>query len=308
MQDSLFEESMDICFSPLTRVQDAIWISQNLFPKSALFNIGGYAVIHGSIDQKILEKSIHVLLEKHNALRIKITEQTTENRLQFKKNNFSPIKFIDFSYEESPEIKCKEWIENNFEISAGLEDDFFTTALLQISDDKYYWYVKVHHLVADGFSLSLIFNQVSEIYNQISENKYIDTATQYDFRNHIQEELSYLNSLKYENDEQFWLDKFRDNPEGVLFEKKSEYKDSHFSKRKEIVIPRELYNKIKISAKNNGISDFHYFLSLFYVLIQKLFQQNEFVIGIPLLNRNSRISKNTIGAFLNILPAMSVRL
>ncbi|MBI3233187.1 MAG: AMP-binding protein, partial [Bacteroidetes bacterium] len=296
------EEKNDRNVFPLTKVQHAIWISQRLHPMSALFNIGGYAVIQGEVDRDVFQQAIDALIRQNNALRIRMTSLDGKEALYFDENYSLEVPFYDFSASENAVLDCENWINENFKISANIETEFFTTVLLKSAENTFYWYVKVHHLIADGFSLSLIFNQVTEIYSQLKNTDFDTSEPFYDFTKHLLEDQSYTDSVKYENDKAFWIEKFKNAPDVIQYEKIPGIDTSFFSARKEIILKRPVYNEICALAESHGIVDFHYFLSLFYTLINKVFDQENFVVGIPLLNRNGRISKNTVGAFLNFLP------
>ena len=70
-----------------------------------------------------------------------------------------------------------------------------------------------------------------------------------------------------------------------------------------VMLERPLYNRIAAFAATLGASTFHVILAALYVRFTRSAGREDFVIGLPMLNRSNAAFKATIGLFTNVMPA-----
>jgi non-ribosomal peptide synthetase component F len=67
-------------------------------------------------------------------------------------------------------------------------------------------------------------------------------------------------------------------------------------------IAEDHYEQIKGILRNEEITDFMFFISLYFVLLQKITGQEDLIIGTDVVGRTHASTKNIVGTFVNILP------
>ena len=74
------------------------------------------------------------------------------------------------------------------------------------------------------------------------------------------------------------------------------------SSRKTLTIKRSTYNKLNTLAKDYKSSTFHLLLAIIYTYFGRKHQNDDFAIGLPVLNRSKSIFKKTVGLFMGVAP------
>ncbi|SFF04145.1 Non-ribosomal peptide synthetase component F, partial [Chitinophaga sp. CF118] len=292
----------------ISTVQETIWLTQNIYTRSSLYNVGGYAVINGPLQQAALVGAIEDVLSNTDVIDIgyvAFNDGRLSDNTSFSKYD---IAAIDFSTDVDPDKSCIDWMTADMNVVCDVNKNLLKIRLLKAADNKYYWYTKVHHLIFDGYSMSLFFNNVAVLYTTSIKNEQPAMPQLYPYTDFINDEENYRASEEFAADRTFWLNRLRNIPPAKAFEsfQKSANNGSLHSQRKETVISRELYNRIELFCKNNNCTAFHYFIATLFIL-NKSYNNPTPVIGLPVFNRRNKQFKHTIGTFVNMLPfAISV--
>ncbi len=49
------------------------------------------------------------------------------------------------------------------------KDTLFTEALIQVENNRFFWYQRIHHIVMDGYGFSLLSQKVANEYTSLIE-------------------------------------------------------------------------------------------------------------------------------------------
>ncbi len=288
----------------LSTIQEAIWLTQNIYTDSSLYNVGGYALIEGELNEPALIASIEEVLADADAIETgyyAFNDKPLDENHRFVKCDISSV---DFSLSEIPDQSCREWIDLDIREKLNAGKSLLKVRILKAGEHRHYWYTKVHHLVFDGYAMSLFFNSVAEVYSAHINNKNRDSKRNlHAYSDFIEEEKEYRRSKGFSDDRDFWFGRLSGLTGVKGFQScfQSATALSLSSSRQEIVISRDFYDRIKRLCDTYGCSVFHYFLSSIFVL-NKCYNNEMPAIGIPVFNRRSKNFKNTLGAFVNVLP------
>ncbi len=286
----------------ITCIQKSIYFSQHQYAYSDLFNIGGFAKINAGINVDALKEAIGLLVKRHRILCSHVVDKSAHT-LSLEEGASVNVHFIDFSADDNAEDAALRWMQDDFHISIWNTEQLFTTSIIKVDSTTFYWYVKAHHLIMDGFSMSVIFDETARIYHQLVFPEYDlqDTVVkQYDV--FVEQEVKYLQSSRADIDREWWkarVDRIPDVIDGGSSSAVGRKKVLR-SGRSSATINKHLSEKISAFVKQQGISTSQFMLAVFSVVISRLFQQHAFSIGIPVLNRSAS-DKKTVGPFINIL-------
>lgn len=289
-------------YHPLTSTQKSILLFQQLRHNTSIFNIGGYAVINENIKQATFFSAFEYLLKKHIALRLRIIAEKEIPVQYVSKSNGAKMDYLDFSDRLLPDEACMDWIKANFDTSLNLNESIlYESALLKCTGEKYYWFLKVHHAIADGFSIALIFNDICSAYSAILENRPLKIIDNKGFIDYILSEQKYVISDKYDEDLNFWQKKMEHLPKPLKFDTEI-INNSIDAAREELIFERNHFRDINEYCDRQGINIFVYFLGALYLFLSNVFLSNDFIVGIPVLNRLDSKAKKSVGPYFNILP------
>ncbi|NOQ24714.1 MAG: acyltransferase domain-containing protein [Bacteroidales bacterium] len=121
------------------------------------------------LDKKILEKVILKLQEHHDALRIICKYQDGEYVLNNKDSEGSPISLKVYNLEDNSNVdENLTFYANQIQRSINLEDGpLMKLGLFHLSDGDRLLIV-IHHLVTDGISWRIIFEDIETLYKKLS--------------------------------------------------------------------------------------------------------------------------------------------
>ena len=142
-----------------------------------------------------------------------------------------------------------------------------------------------------------MFQRLVKNYNELIENGKETSEYPYTYKKFAVDDDLYYNSEEYKKDKEYWKQKFKNLPE-QLFDKKDKNINLNQSNRKAIYLKRELYNQLEDYSKKEGCSTFHTLLGVLFMYFSKKYQNYDFAIGLPVLNRGKSIFKKTVGLFM----------
>lgn len=286
----------------LTHPQKRVWYIEKIYPNTSCNNVGGLLKIKGDVNFKILEEAIHLFIQKNEGLRLQFTELNGEVK-QYVKSYFRiPICKFDFSNETHPIGSAEKWSREEFSKPFDLYNQpLFTFALIHISDQENGYLIKLHHIVSDGWSILLLTNQIAQYYNKLLNGEYVDKELANTYLDYLKEEQKYLVSKRFEKDKDYWQAKLKNLPETFL------YKDSVSTKgnRKRFQIDKNLSQALRSFTKEYQCSLNNLFVVLIMIYLYKTTQQEEIIIGVPVLNRAGVKEKNIVGMFTSTMPFFS---
>ncbi|MFK5970600.1 MAG: amino acid adenylation domain-containing protein [Candidatus Marithrix sp.] len=293
-------EQISMISYPLSSPQREIWLEQMFYPDIPLYNIGGYAHIKGSVDPVIFEKALQQVIQQNDTLRIiiqagqELPTQTFLEQVDFKLN------FQDFSVKNNPHQDAIDWMKQEFFQSFQLYDELlFQFALCKIADNCYYWFNKYHHIITDGWGIALTVQRVATRYNSIDK-----VQKSYPYLNFVKDDVEYLNSPKFTQHQQYWQKKCANLPEPFLIHRHINQQLKNISSQcSTLLIKRTFYNQILAFAKTHNVSIFNVILGVFYCYFVRAYNQDNFSIFLPTLNRKNVNFKKTIGMFATASPA-----
>lgn len=282
----------------LTHPQKRIWYIDKINTSSPLHNIGGCLKINEYIDVGVMKQTINLIIKNNEGLRLRVLQGEDEPFQYVKDFQDQDIDFFDFSNYENPQKEQKIWSNELFKKCFQLEDSkLYYFAIYKISEKEYGVLLNIHHIIADGWSITLIEKQICDIYKKLI-NKEEVCIESYSYLDFIKYEEEYLKSKRFIKNKNFWKDKFLDLPEEFLYKTSNSLE----GKRQCFNIDKDLSDKIKEFIGNKKCSLNTFFIAVLGVYINKVTRKNDLVIGTPVFNRTNKDQKNMMGMFTSTVP------
>jgi amino acid adenylation domain-containing protein len=290
---------------PLSSPQLDLWFNQVLHPDVPLYNIGGYVRIEGAISPARFEKALNQVIEENDALRIILHEGESLPTQTFAENVGIQLDFQDFSETENAHNSALKWIEQAFVKPFQLYDGLlFQFALCKVSERCYYWLKKYHHLIVDGWAISLIVQRVAVAYNALSIGK-TSEPTNFAYHDFIQKDQAYLESEEFVKAKHYWQNKYREVPEPLLVHRYASQilGKTAESQRSTLCLKRAFYTQLNEFAEEYQVSPFHVILGALYCYFLRTSDREDLSIGLLIWNRGSAAFQQTVGLFVGVNPA-----
>lgn len=281
---------------PLTQPQKRIWATQKIYIKSPMFTIGGIVDIKGTINPDILNKAICTYINTHDAFRIRIMEDNHQPMQYFSETFIREIEYKDFS-NDSKEIFDK-WCKTKLCTSFKIENEpLYEIIIYKRNSEHYGFLTRLHHIIADGWSVQLLSNGISSLYEQLYNGTYVEDKEIPKYLDSILAEQEYLKSEKYQKNKNYWNKVFSILPECIP------HSTYHVKgSRKSFYLSAQLTEMIVQLCKNYNVTENTFFISLYLLYMYKTIGQSDIIIGIPVLGRQNKKERNTFGMFVSSLP------
>ncbi|MFK8101885.1 MAG: amino acid adenylation domain-containing protein, partial [Saprospiraceae bacterium] len=294
---------------PLHLSQQEIYFDQVIKPNSPYYNVGGYVVLKGKLDKSVFAHTINSLPEVFDALQLQFNFDEIAPQCEFSSAIPAPqYAEMDFSASSDPQGTAIDWMQGRFNQAFDLKgNQFYENYLLQIGVDEYWWFMRYHHLITDGFGFSVLMHYVADQYSQSVNSKIAPKTFNFPtYQAEIQKSLSYLDSASYAKDEKYWLDLFAQVPAPILLKK---------------VNPDNLVEQggiltLEIGAKQRkrfeeigqlvGTGLQQLTLAALTLLYGRTENRETLVFGVPLHKRRNKIQRNTVGMFTGVIPFKGV--
>ncbi|MEM7347000.1 MAG: amino acid adenylation domain-containing protein, partial [Chloroflexota bacterium] len=182
----------------------------------------------------------------------------------------------------------------------------FESTLIKMEAETFVWYLNLHHLIADAWATSEIYNYVAEVYQGLSEDSSLSLPAYADY---LQQEQAYRHSSQYAKADAYWVDKLATPLKPTNFYGRPVENAGARSKRVKLGLGRERSQAIKQLAQTSGfralspdMSLFNLFSAAFLAYLHKINGEMRVGFGTPFHNRMTPAFKKTIGLFINMYP------
>lgn len=278
----------------LSSVQKRLYFMYVLDCTSLTYNMPSLVKLEGFLDRGRFESSFKQLIQRHESL-----------RTSFEMINDVPVQIIreevdfEITYLESKEEEIEPIIESFCRPFVLNEAPLIRVGLIALSNDEHVLMVDMHHIITDGTSLGILIRDFMGFYNR---EELQELKLQYkDYAEWQQSEKQQNEAAKQKD---FWLNEFSE--ESAVLQLPSDYvRPSVKSNEGDSLgfeISAEETKALKSLAEEEGATVFMVIMSIFNVLLSKLGNQEDIVVGIPAAGRSHADLENIIGMFVNTLP------
>ncbi|WP_405157710.1 amino acid adenylation domain-containing protein [Paenibacillus sp. FSL H8-0283] len=279
---------------PLSHPQKRVWIIENIYSKSSLYNLGGAFYFKQAMDLTLLKDSIKELIDNNANLRIRL-KRSSNNVYQYVDETEHEVSFIDF---REMQIDSETWFTNHFnEPFELIESSLFCFIVFIDQSGNAGCYFKVHHLIGDGWSVKLIAESVVDIYQSKFSGKEVK-SDQLLFTDYLHREEKYKNSSRFLKDKTFWTKRFEDLTK-VAQTKSSENTQA---RRLTTIIDANRSNSIKNYIQNQAITNAAFFTGVLFLHLSKMDKTEELILGTPVFNRSGRKERASFGMYTSTMP------
>ncbi|MCW7540197.1 amino acid adenylation domain-containing protein, partial [Aquabacterium sp. A7-Y] len=287
---------------PLSSVQQVVWIDQMLSGDTPNYNIGVVVRIDGALDLGMLEAAIAHVVNRSDAMRMVLTDGADGVKQEVLREVPTSLNVQDWrdhpDGEEGALRHLRECFKQPFDVHAGLLWEF---RLIRTGISRHYWLLRCHHLITDGFGVSLIVGAVADAYNAIRQAGTADSALPA-YLDFVADDRAYLSSARFQRDRDFWRHRYAQLPEPLLPQPHGTEKQIVPAGQAIWRIKRHTMANIEALAAAHQCSLQHFMLALFYAYFSRVTDRDEIVIGVPVHNRSSARDKATLGMFSSMVP------
>ena len=282
----------------LSHPQKRIWYLEKTYKDSQLHNIGGVMRIKGEVDVSLIKQAINLTIKNNEGLRLRFFEIDGEPEQYVKEYETEEIKFLDFT--EESEDTIERWQSDNMSSPFVLMDSkLYEFIIFRSSIEDYSILLKMHHLVSDGWSTSIIQKQVTDYYEMLKEKQPVALQElRPSYVTYLNSEKNYLDSERCRKNRVYWMNKFSKLPENMTPLKK----DAMKANRVKFFLEKELSQDIFRFLEGKKLSLNSFFTGVMAIYLGRTRDTDDIVVGVPVYNRMGKQEKEMVGMFTSTMP------
>jgi len=289
-----------------SHAQKRLWIFSQFKEGESAYNLPGVFAMKGRLDVDALEQAFKTLIQRHDSFRTIFLIRDGELKqtvLDLSNPEFKIVQ-IDLEQESSTNSIVKQTIEAEimrpFYLNIG---PLMRVKLLRVKDTKFILIFTIHHIIADGWSMDIVIEEVISLYNAYLKGlKNPLKSNRVQYKDYVAWQLMELKSSN-ELQKKYWLDNLKGFSSN--FHLPTDYKrpavKTYNGKRLVYTLNVKLTTKINLICRRRKVSLFMFLLSSVKSLLYRYTGRSNITIGTPVAGRLHEDVENMIGCFLNIL-------
>ncbi|MEU1955342.1 amino acid adenylation domain-containing protein, partial [Nocardia rhamnosiphila] len=181
-------------------------------------NIAHYVELHGELHVDTLTRAVLDAFLEMGSTFLRIVERDGEplQWVDYSIADHEGVTYIDLRDADDPVAAAQEWMHSEYSRPLKLTEDRLSVSYaLQLGDEHWYWYSRVHHIAIDGFGAMTAVNRIAELYTayrngtEPAASKAVSLGTLYE------QEITYRGSTRFESDKEYWAERVPDPEAGT---------------------------------------------------------------------------------------------
>jgi Condensation domain len=295
---------------PATLAQQAFWFLEHVEDPGSMWNIAVRFRLKGRLDGARLEKAVQLVAHRHEALRTAFKVVDDDLAQIVHEEVFIPMTVTDLSGVEAGErdsreeaITLKEGKER-FDLGRG---PLLRTHLLRFSAEHHMLLVTVHHIVADGWSIGVISDDIVAYYDALGQSPQPglpDLPLQ--FGDYAVAEQQRQRDASLRNDRRWWREKLDQlNPCEIPPDFVPPANRSHAGHILSQLLPKKWTDVMEQVAHRHGATLFMFSMACLKLLIHSYTGNTDLYVGTLLAGRDQIELEPLVGVFVNTVVVRS---
>jgi hypothetical protein len=303
----LDERGADFNVFPLSSAQQRLWLSSVVNEDQALYSVPYGFRLAGDLDTGALSRALQALVNRHEMLRTVFFDVDGKPYQAILPELRIPLRVGRLPARgEERESFVGRALDAEARRPMSLREGPLVRAVVLTSPEEgdHLLMLTLHHIVTDGWSMSILFRELGELYVAIREGRppvlrplptrYVDFARWQTRRMRgpaVQEQLRY------------WIDRLRDAPPLLrLPADRSRPAVPRFRGGQELSLwPYGLTQALDVFCRRENTTMFIAMLAAFDALLYRWSGQEDIVVGVPFANRDRAEVEDVVGFFVNTL-------
>ncbi|MCY1047015.1 amino acid adenylation domain-containing protein [Corallococcus sp. bb12-1] len=286
---------------PLSFAQERLWFLHQFHNDRVAYNMPLALRLEGALDVAALEHGLQALVDRHESLRTSFPgDGVPEQRIAPR----PPVSFraVEARSREEADTLLKQEAETPFDLAEG---PLFRTLLVREDARHHVLLLNLHHIVSDGWSLGVLYKELSSEYQARQAGRPSDLAPlPVQYADFAAWQRQWLQGDVLQRRLDYWKRELEDAPR--LLELPTDHPRpsvQQFAGATHVfTLPRTVRDPLEGLGRQEGATLFMTLLAGFQLLLSRYSGQQDFIVGTPIANRTHEELEGLIGFFVNTLP------
>ncbi|WP_019636817.1 non-ribosomal peptide synthetase [Paenibacillus fonticola] len=288
----------------MTRDQQQLWLASKLSPATSLaFQESVVLRLTGSLHVDSFVEAIQQVAERHEALRIRVADDGEKQYVQ--PGIIVAMPMTDWSGRQDikPTEAQQQWIDTAINVPFDLTtpDPLFRVQLLRYEQDKYTAVFTFHHLIADGWSIGLFFQELASIYSSLISDKPAVLMQQVQFGEYVRRQTESNGNPQRAEAIRMWQERLGEKWSSPRLSAGGDSLSIRGS-RETVLLERHVVDKWKQLSITHGSSLFTTLLTCFQIVLHRHTGQRALAVGVPFAGQASMEALCMIGNCVHMFP------
>ncbi|MEM7187702.1 MAG: LLM class flavin-dependent oxidoreductase [Bacteroidota bacterium] len=286
----------------VTATQFRFWILCQLEEINVAYNMPLVVKIEGNLEVDVLERSLEMLMERHELLRSQFIQEKNGVLNQWVLN----LKDLDFQLHRLKVTRSGEIHDTLSQLVMAPFDlksaPLFRAHLVSTEGETHYLCLTIHHMICDGLSLGILLNELQKLYNSLVNGQ---ATTLPELPLQFKDYSQWINEKQnYGNEETYWLETFADEIPILnmpTFQPRPHIK-TYNGATYQHVFEASVVPALSSFSGEQGGTNFMALMSALNGLLHRYTSQTDIVLGTPVSGRNNPQLEGQVGLYINTLP------
>lgn len=292
---------------PLVAAQPGIWMADQLSPQANAWSVAHYVELKGELNEALLCKAIVAGMKEADTLGMRFSEVNGEARQWVDPDaSFTLPLCRDLRKSADPEAAAltmmRDDLEQDLRISSG--KPLYHHQILRVSETRWFWYQRFHHLVVDGFSFTAITRRIANIYSAYCQSVQPEPSPFTPFSEVVAEYEHYRESDAWQRDAAFWASKTKQLPPPATLSPKPLTGLGSTTQliRQSLHFDSTEFMELVNSARSHNLTAADMALGLVVLWLGRLSGRADYSAGFIFMRRMGSAALCATGPVLNVLP------
>ena len=272
---------------PMSSTQKRMYLLWKFTPQETNYNMPAMFKFDHHLEADKLEQAINKLIEHHEILRTTFAEK--ESQLV---QVISASLKTKINIRELTESEVKKWYDQAIQPFHLEQGSLFRIAIAR-TPKRDYLFLDMHHIIGDGMSTTIFVNEINTL---VAEQDLPPTDRQY------KDYSEWLLTQDHTPSENYWLANLEDYP---ILELPTDYPRPEIQQfhgaTKKLILDQQTTSRIKTLIKETQTTEYMFFMALISILLGKIANQQDLIIGSPVSGRIHKDTESMLGMFVNTL-------
>jgi len=305
--EETLESAEDVFLFPLSFAQQRLWFLHQMNPQSPAYNVPVASRLLGKLNVKAMEQALNEIVQRHEVLRTTFQMVDAQPMQVISSHAALALPLLDLTHlpetmrESEAHRVAVENLKEPFDLVNG---PLMRAVLVRLNVEDHLLLLAMHHIISDGWSISVLVNELAQLYNAFSigapstlSNLHIQYA------DYAQWQRSWLTGEVFETQLDYWK-KQLDGAPPILEVPTDRPRPSIQSSRgslEHFFVAGDVVRRLRELGQQEGATMFMVLLAAFQTLLHRYARQDVIVVGTPIAGRNRQELEGLIGFFINTL-------
>ncbi|MCC6921583.1 MAG: amino acid adenylation domain-containing protein, partial [Nitrosomonas sp.] len=294
---------------PLSYAQQRIWFHHQIASENTAFHMTGAARVHGELLRSVLERTLIRLAQRHESLRTVFAAASETPEQVILAEPLTDLRWVTADSNDQHAGQRRSFafaaVLQPFDLAAG---PLWRLLVIERGHDDYELYLVMHHIIADGWSVNVLLNELAGIYAGLAQGnrtelpelpvRYVDYAIWQ--RNRI-------DAGELAPQRNYWVEQLGDDqsPMHLPLDHPRPVAPSGCGDVVRFALDPQASARFRQIMQTEGATAFMGLLTAFAALLYRYCGQSDVRVGVPVTNRNQMAVTGIIGLFVNMLVIRS---